>query len=56
MSAQWRKAAEKELQVEPALVKSLTEFASDPAVLLKKRERIAALLDAYSVEKANRLK
>lgn len=56
MSLQWRKEAMTELKVESTLVKSLTEFAVDPGILLRKRERIAQLLDAYTIQKSNLVK
>ena len=40
--------AEKELQIEKELLKSLTEYTSNPELLADKRSRIAALLDEYS--------
>ena len=44
----WQEKAEKELQIEKELLKSLTEYTSNPELLADKRSRIAALLDEYS--------
>ena len=48
MPPSWRTKAEKELQIEKRLLKSLTEYTSDPELLAAKRSRIAALLEEYS--------
>lgn len=46
-SEAWRRAARRELAVEPEIVESMTVYARDPAVLAAKRERLAQLLEEY---------
>ncbi len=47
MSAEWRKRAAAEVQIEPTLVKSLKEFTEDQDLLEAKRARLTRLLDEY---------
>ena len=51
MDDTWKEAARQELEVEPELVKNLTEWTTDPALVQAKKLRLATLLDQYA--KAN---
>ncbi len=47
MDESWRAAAAQELQVEDTLVKDLTTWTTNPALVQAKKLRLAALLDQY---------
>ncbi|MGN0866341.1 MAG: glycoside hydrolase domain-containing protein [Oligosphaeraceae bacterium] len=48
MDDAWRDAAAKELQVEDELVRDLTSWTTNPALVQAKKLRLAALLDQYA--------
>jgi len=47
MPTDWQASARKELQIEPDLIRSMTDYAQDPRILQRKRARVASLLEEY---------